>query len=240
MVILVTNRFFSCQMSDKQVQIEESWSNVLQDEFQKEYFKEIQEFLRKDKMENEVFPPESEIFAAFNHVPFNYVKVVIVCQDPYHGVNQANGLCFSVNPGIAHPPSLINIFKELESDLDIPYPKSGDLSKWAKQGVLLLNATLTVRKSEANSHEKIGWQTFTDEVIEKLSKEREGIVFLLWGGFAKKKGKKIDRTKHHVLETGHPSPLSANRGYWFGNKHFSTANELLKDKRLAPINWEVE
>ena len=124
--------------------------------------------------------------------------------------------------------------------MDIPYPKSGDLSKWAKQGVLLLNATLTVRKSEANSHEKIGWQTFTDEVIEKLSKEREGIVFLLWGGFAKKKGKKIDRTKHHVLETGHPSPLSANRGYWFGNKHFSTANELLKDKRLAPINWEVE
>ena len=240
MMILVTNRFFSCQMSDKQVQIEESWSNVLQDEFQKEYFKEIQEFLRKDKMENEVFPPESEIFAAFNHVPFNDVKVVIVGQDPYHGVNQANGLCFSVNPGIAHPPSLINIFKELESDLDIPYPKSGDLSKWAKQGVLLLNATLTVRKSEANSHEKIGWQTFTDEVIEKLSKEREGIVFLLWGGFAKKKGKKIDRTKHHVLETGHPSPLSANRGYWFGNKHFSTANELLKDKRLAPINWEVE
>ena len=227
-------------MSDKQVQIEESWSNVLQDEFQKEYFKEIQEFLRKDKMENEVFPPEPEIFAAFNHVPFNDVKVVIIGQDPYHGVNQANGLCFSVNPGIAHPPSLINIFKELESDLDIPYPKSGDLSKWAKQGVLLLNATLTVRKSEANSHEKIGWQTFTDEVIEKLSKEREGIVFLLWGGFAKKKGKKIDRTKHHVLETGHPSPLSANRGYWFGNKHFSTANELLKDKRLAPINWEVE
>ena len=239
-MILVTNRFFSCQMSDKQVQIEESWSNVLQDEFQKEYFKEIQEFLRKDKMENEVFPPESEIFAAFNHVPFNDVKVVIVGQDPYHGVNQANGLCFSVNPGIAHPPSLINIFKELESDLDIPYPKSGDLSKWAKQGVLLLNATLTVRKSEANSHEKIGWQTFTDEVIEKLSKEREGIVFLLWGGFAKKKGKKIDRTKHHVLETGHPSPLSANRGYWFGNKHFSTTNELLKDKSLAPINWEVE
>jgi uracil-DNA glycosylase len=227
-------------MSDKQVQMEESWSKVLQDEFQKEYFKEIQEFLRKDKMENEVFPPEPEIFAAFNHVPFNDVKVVIIGQDPYHGVNQANGLCFSVNPGIAHPPSLINIFKELESDLDIPYPKSGDLSKWAKQGVLLLNATLTVRKSEANSHEKIGWQTFTDEVIEKLSKEREGIVFLLWGGFAKKKGKKIDRTKHHVLETGHPSPLSANRGYWFGNKHFSTANELLKDKRLAPINWEVE
>ena len=240
MVILVTNRFFSCQMSDKQVQMEESWSKVLQDEFQKEYFKEIQEFLRKDKMENEVFPPEPEIFAAFNHVPFNDVKVVIIGQDPYHGVNQANGLCFSVNPGIAHPPSLINIFKELESDLDIPYPKSGDLSKWAKQGVLLLNATLTVRKSEANSHEKIGWQTFTDEVIEKLSKEREGIVFLLWGGFAKKKGKKIDRTKHHVLETGHPSPLSANRGYWFGNKHFSAANELLKDKSLAPINWEVE
>ncbi len=227
-------------MSDKQVQMEESWSKVLQDEFQKEYFKEIQEFLRKDKMENEVFPPEPEIFAAFNHVPFNDVKVVIIGQDPYHGVNQANGLCFSVNPGIAHPPSLINIFKELESDLDIPYPKSGDLSKWAKQGVLLLNATLTVRKSEANSHEKIGWQTFTDEVIEKLSKEREGIVFLLWGGFAKKKGKKIDRTKHHVLETGHPSPLSANRGYWFGNKHFSAANELLKDKSLAPINWEVE
>lgn len=224
----------------KTVQIEDSWRMVLQDEFQKDYFTEIIEFLKKESESNEVYPPDSEVFAAFKHVPFKDVKVVIIGQDPYHGPNQGNGLCFSVNPGISHPPSLINIFKELETDMNITYPKSGDLSLWAKQGVLLLNATLTVRRSEANSHQKIGWQVFTDAVIDKLSKEREGVIFLLWGGFAKKKGRKIDRTKHHVLETGHPSPLSANRGYWFGNKHFSQVNKLLKDQGLKPVNWKVE
>lgn len=226
-------------MSEKSVQIEESWKRVLEEEIQKEYFQNIRSFLKEEVKNHEVYPPGPEIFAAFNHVPFDEVKVVIIGQDPYHGPNQANGLCFSVNPGIAHPPSLINIFKEIEQDLGIPYPKSGDLSPWAKQGVLLLNATLTVRRSEANSHQNIGWQTFTDTVIQKLSEEREGVVFMLWGGFAKKKGKKIDRKKHHVLETGHPSPLSANRGYWFGNKHFSQVNEILKNKGLRTINWKL-
>ena len=226
-------------MSKKSIQIEESWKRVLEEEIQKEYFQNIRSFLKEEVKNHEVYPPGPEIFAAFNHVPFDEVKVVIIGQDPYHGPNQANGLCFSVNPGIAHPPSLINIFKEIEQDLGIPYPKSGDLSPWAKQGVLLLNATLTVRRSEANSHQNIGWQTFSDTVIQKLSEEREGVVFMLWGGFAKKKGKKIDRKKHHVLETGHPSPLSANRGYWFGNKHFSQVNEILKNKGLRTINWKL-
>ncbi|MCB0410289.1 MAG: uracil-DNA glycosylase, partial [Flavobacteriales bacterium] len=161
-------------------------------------------------------------------------------QDPYHGPNQAHGLCFSVNDGIKHPPSLENIFKELQSDLNIPYPKTGNLEKWAKQGVLLLNASLTVRQGEANSHQNIGWQKFTDAVIQQLSNEKEGIVFLLWGGFAKKKGAKIDTKKHHVLTSGHPSPLSANKGHWFGNKHFSKTNELLVKMQKEPINWNLE
>lgn len=227
-------------MADKSVQIENSWMEVLKEEFENEYFQNIRSFLKDEVKQYEVYPPGPEIFAAFNHVPFQDVKVVIIGQDPYHGPGQANGLCFSVSPGIAHPPSLINIFKEIEQDLGIPYPKSGDLSEWAKQGVLLINATLTVRRSEANSHQNIGWQTFTDAVIQKLSEEREGVVFLLWGGFAKKKGKKIDRKKHHVLETGHPSPLSANRGYWFGNKHFSQVNEVLKKQGKSEIDWSVE
>jgi len=158
-------------------------------------------------------------------------------EQSYHGVGQANGLCFSVQDNIAHPPSLINIFKELQSDLDLEVPKSGNLERWAKQGVLLLNATLTVEANKAGSHQKKGWETFTDAVIQKISDEKKGVVFLLWGGFAKKKGKKIDTEKHHVLVTGHPSPLSANRGYWFGNKHFSETNRYLKKKWLSEITW---
>ena len=165
------------------------------------------------------------------------MKVVIIGQDPYHGFDQANGLCFSVNDGIAFPPSLINIFKEVQTDLNLPFPKSGNLERWADQGVLLLNATLTVRESEAGSHQNQGWETFIDAVIHKISKEKEAIVFLLWGGFAKKKGAKIDRTKHYVLETGHPSPLSANRGLWFGNKHFSKTNAYLKSLGKEAIEW---
>ena len=174
---------------------------------------------------------------AFNHCHFENVKVVVIGQDPYHGFGQANGLCFSVNDGIAHPPSLINIFKEIENDLATTYPKSGNLIRWADQGVLLLNATLTVRAHQAGSHQKKGWEIFTDAVIKLISDNKEDIVFLLWGGFAKQKVKLINKNKHHVLESGHPSPLSANRGYWFGNKHFSKANLLLKQKELKAIVW---
>ena len=163
--------------------------------------------------------------------------MVIIGQDPYHGEGQANGLCFSVNDGIPHPPSLINIFKEIESDLGLPVPSSGNLERWADQGVLLLNATLTVRAHEAGSHQKRGWEQFTDTVIAKISAQKENVIFLLWGGFAKKKGAKIDTAKHHVLVSGHPSPLSANRGYWFGNKHFSKVNTLLENSALVTINW---
>jgi uracil-DNA glycosylase len=180
---------------------------------------------------------ESEIFAAFNHCPFDKVKVVIIGQDPYHGFGQANGLCFSVNDGINFPPSLINIFKEIQSDLGLPIPISGNLERWADQGVLLLNATLTVRETEAGSHQKKGWETFTDAVIQKISDEKENIVFLLWGGFAQKKGAKINRTKHNVLESGHPSPLSSNRGFWFGNKHFSKTNSYLQSLGKETIKW---
>ena len=176
-------------------------------------------------------------FAAFDHCSFNDLKVVIIGQDPYHGVGQANGLCFSVNDGIPHPPSLINIFKELESDLGLSVPSSGNLERWADQGVLLLNATLTVRAHEAGSHQKRGWEQFTDAVIARISEQKENVIFLLWGGFAKKKGGKIDTAKHHVLTSGHPSPLSANRGYWFENKHFSKVNDLLKNRGLVTINW---
>jgi uracil-DNA glycosylase len=168
------------------------------------------------------------------------LKVVIIGQDPYHGKGQANGLAFSVNDGIAHPPSLINIFKELNSDLGIGYPKSGDLSPWASQGVLLLNATLTVRTAEAASHQKQGWEIFTDKVIETISTNNNGIVFLLWGGYAQKKKKLIDAQRHLVLESGHPSPLSANRGYWFGNRHFSKCNAYLKSKGNTPIDWHLD
>lgn len=219
------------------VQIHESWLKPLSQEFEQPYFGELVQFVKNEYAQHTCYPKKKDIFAAFDHSPFDKTKVVIIGQDPYHGPNQANGLCFSVKDGIPHPPSLRNIFKEIETDLGKPYPESGNLERWANQGVLLLNATLTVRAHEAGSHQKKGWETFTDAVIKKLSDEKEDLVFLLWGGFAKKKAKLIDKKKHHILNSGHPSPLSANRGYWFGNHHFSQANEILKIKGLEQINW---
>lgn len=219
------------------VQIHKSWIPPLSQEFDAPYFKQLIEFVKAEYTQNTCYPKGKDIFAAFDHSPFDKTKVIIIGQDPYHGPNQANGLCFSVKDGIPHPPSLINIFKEIETDLGKPYPRSGNLERWADQGVLLLNATLTVRAHEAGSHQKKGWETFTDAVIKKLSNEKQDLIFLLWGGFAKKKAKLIDENKHHILTSGHPSPLSANRGYWFGNRHFSQVNEILKKKGLEPINW---
>ncbi len=220
-----------------QVTIAESWKHILQQEFDKPYFVKLTDFVKNEYSHFTCFPKGKHIFSAFDCCAFDNLKVVIIGQDPYHGVGQANGLCFSVHDGITHPPSLINIFKELETDLGVMYPKSGDLSRWAKQGVLLLNATLTVRAHEAGSHQRQGWEEFTDAVIQRISTEKENVVFLLWGGFAKKKGAKIDKTRHHILTSGHPSPLSANRGYWFGNKHFSQTNAFLHKKGMTPINW---
>ncbi|WP_333600005.1 uracil-DNA glycosylase [Flavobacterium sp.] len=219
------------------VKIDSSWHNVLSAEFEKPYFQQLISFVKNEYATRTCFPKGTQIFSAFDHCTFENVKVVIIGQDPYHGLGQANGLCFSVNDGIAFPPSLLNIFKEIQTDLKLPFPKSGNLERWADQGVLLLNATLTVRESEAGSHQNQGWELFTDAVIQKISEEKENVVFLLWGGFAKKKGAKIDRSKHHVLETGHPSPLSANRGLWFGNSHFSKTNSYLKNLGKAEIEW---
>ncbi len=219
------------------VDIHESWKPYLEEEFSKPYFKELINFVRSEYKTQTCFPPGKQIFNAFNHCHFNNVKVVIIGQDPYHGYGQANGLCFSVNDGISHPPSLINIFKEIETDLGIPYPESGNLMHWADQGVLLLNATLTVRAHQAGSHQKRGWETFTDAVIKIISEKKEHIVFLLWGGYAKQKTRLINTGKHKVLTSGHPSPLSANRGYWFGNKHFSKTNFLLEQASLIPVQW---
>ncbi|PWG04466.1 uracil-DNA glycosylase [Polaribacter aquimarinus] len=220
-----------------QVKIADSWKNILQPEFEKAYFRELTSFVKSEYENHTCYPEGSTIFAAFDYCKLNDLKVVIIGQDPYHGPNQANGLCFSVQDGIPHPPSLINIFKEISSDLNVAYPQSGNLEKWAKQGVLLLNATLTVKAHEAGSHQKKGWETFTDEVIKQISKEKKDVVFLLWGGFAKKKSKLIDKKKHHILESGHPSPLSANRGYWFGNQHFSKTNAFLKSINKKEIIW---
>ncbi|WP_439130996.1 uracil-DNA glycosylase [Polaribacter sp.] len=220
-----------------QVKIADSWKNILQPEFQKPYFTELVNFVKKEYQTHTCYPKGNAIFAAFDFCALNDLKVVIIGQDPYHGPNQANGLCFSVKDEIAHPPSLINIFKEITTDLGAEYPKSGNLEKWAKQGVLLLNATLTVRAHEAGSHQKKGWETFTDQVIQQISNQKENVVFLLWGGFAKRKKKLIDTKKHHILESGHPSPLSANRGYWFGNQHFSKTNTYLKSIDKRPIDW---
>jgi len=219
------------------VQIHESWKIRLQQEFQQPYFKSLIDFVKTEYAEGTCYPKGKDIFAAFDYCPFDDTTVVIIGQDPYHGPNQANGLCFSVKDGIAHPPSLINIFKEIESDLDIPYPQSGNLERWAEQGVLLLNATLTVRAHQAGSHQKKGWEQFTDAVIRKLSDEKENLVFLLWGGFAKKKASLVNSKKHEILTSGHPSPLSANRGYWFGNKHFSETNFILKRLGKKDIDW---
>lgn len=214
-----------------------NWKRLLTKEFDQSYFKELIRFLEIEYTEAPCFPPKDEIFAAFNMCPLNQVKVVILGQDPYHGIGQANGLAFSVRDGVSHPPSLLNIFKELKTDVEKPYPNTGNLESWAKQGVLLLNATLTVRAHQAGSHQKKGWEKFTNAVIKALSDERKGIVFLLWGNYAKQKAKLIDGSKHHILMSGHPSPLSANRGYWFGNGHFSKTNVLLKESDVDPIQW---
>ena len=219
------------------VSIHQSWKEVLQEEFSKPYFEQLVLFVKREYSENICYPKGQQIFSAFNHCPLPEVKVVIIGQDPYHGEGQANGLCFSVHDGIPHPPSLINIFRELNTDLGVPYPLSGNLERWASQGVLLLNATLTVRANSAGSHQKQGWETFTDAVIKAVSAHCNHVVFMLWGGYAKEKAKLIDPAKHCILTAGHPSPLSANRGYWFGNKHFSQANAYLKANGKNEIIW---
>ncbi len=218
------------------VKIEQSWKTRLQNEFGKEYFINLTNFVKKEYNSYTVYPPGQLIFNAFDKCPFENVRVVILGQDPYHGPGQAHGLCFSVKDGIAFPPSLINIFKEIHNDLDISLPDSGNLERWAEQGVLLINATLTVRASQAGSHQKKGWEQFTDEVVRLVAKEKNNVVFILWGAYAQKKGKTIDRKKHLVLESPHPSPLSASRGF-FGNKHFSKANVYLVEHGMEPVEW---
>lgn len=219
-----------------EVRIEPSWKKILSEEFAAPYFERLAGFVRQAYSVAEVFPPANRIFAAFDACPFEQVKVVILGQDPYHEPGQANGLSFSVNDGTPLPPSLQNIFKEISADLGIEPNRSGDLSRWSRQGVLLLNATLTVRAGQAGSHQGQGWEEFTDAVISHLSDEREGLVFLLWGNYARRKGATINRQKHLVLESAHPSPLSAHRGF-FGNHHFSRANDYLRSRGLTPIDW---
>ena len=218
------------------VQIEESWKKQLQPEFEKDYFIKLTDFVRNEYASTQIYPPGKLIFNAFNLCPFDKAKVVIIGQDPYHGPGQAHGLCFSVNDGVAFPPSLKNIFKEIQGDLGIPVPESGNLTRWANQGVLLLNATLTVRAHQAGSHQKKGWEEFTDAAIRALAEQREHLVFILWGAYAQKKGAFIDRNKHLVLASAHPSPLSAYNGF-FGNKHFSRANEYLMAHGENPVSW---
>lgn len=222
-----------------QVTIEPSWKAVLEEEFEKPYFKNLLHFVKSEYASNQCFPPQNQIFSAFNHTPFNEVKVVIIGQDPYHDIGQAHGLCFSVVENVAIPPSLKNIFEEIKTDIGSTIPENGNLERWAEQGVLLLNATLTVRAHQAGSHKNKGWEKFTDAVIEKLSNEKKQIVFLLWGNYAKKKGKKIDRSKHKVIETIHPSPLSVNKNKegWFGKNQFSKTNKYLIEKGEKPIEW---
>ncbi|MEL1245835.1 uracil-DNA glycosylase [Flavobacterium sp. DGU11] len=219
------------------VAIHESWKKVLADEFEKPYFESLISFVKTEYSEHTCYPPGKQLFSAFDHCHFDKVEVVILGQDPYHGPGQANGLCFSVNDTIPMPPSLQNIFREIQADLGKSFPPTGNLERWADQGVLLLNAVLTVRKGEANSHQGKGWELFTDAVIQKISDEKKDVVFLLWGGPAKKKGARVNREKHLVLESGHPSPLSANKGHWFGNKHFSKTNEFLAEKGKKQIEW---
>lgn len=218
------------------VKIETSWKEVLQSEFEKEYFKQLTEFVRKEYKTKKIFPPGFLIFNAFNLCPYDQVKVVIIGQDPYHGPGQANGLCFSVNDGVDFPPSLVNIYKEIENEFAKPMPQSGDLSRWAKQGVLLLNAILTVQAHMAGSHQGNGWETFTDAVIRILAEKKEHLVFLLWGSYAQQKGLYIDTNKHLVLKSPHPSPLSAYRGF-IGNRHFQLANQYLKEHGMSEIEW---
>uniref|UniRef100_UPI0040477FA0 uracil-DNA glycosylase n=1 Tax=Algoriphagus sp. TaxID=1872435 RepID=UPI0040477FA0 len=218
------------------VVLEPYWKNALAPFFQSEIFSELTKFVRKEYQTHQIFPPGKQIFSAFWHCPLPSVKVVILGQDPYHGEGQANGLSFSVTPGIPFPPSLLNIFKELKTDLGVPLPPDGDLTRWAAQGVFLLNATLTVRANEAGSHQNQGWEHFTDEVIQTLSREREKLVFVLWGAFAHKKEALIDSDKHFILKAPHPSPLAAHRGFW-GCKHFSQANDYLASTGQTPISW---
>ena len=219
-----------------QVKIEKSWQEVLQTEFDKPYFENLVGFVKQEYASNTIFPPAGQIFNAFNTCPFNNVKVVILGQDPYHGPGQAHGLCFSVNDGIQFPPSLQNIFKEITADLGIPAPKTGNLTRWAEQGVLLLNATLTVRASQAGSHQGKGWEEFTDAVIKTISEQAENVVFILWGSYAIKKKSLINTSKHCILTAPHPSPLSSYRGF-FGCKHFSQTNTYLTSKGKTPIEW---
>src|SRR5688572_11084115 len=218
------------------VKIAPSWKTKLEPEFEKPYFEQLIKFVKEEYQSGTVYPPGKEIFRAFDCADFDQVKVVIIGQDPYHGHGQANGLCFSVQEGVAMPPSLKNIFKEIQSDLGKPIPKTGELERWAKQGVLLLNATLTVRASSPGSHQNKGWETFTDAVIKNISDQKENLVFLLWGAYAQKKGEVIDRNKHLVLMSAHPSPFSADRGF-FGCKHFSKTNQYLKSKGKDEIDW---
>ena len=221
------------------IQIEESWKKVLKEEFEKTYFQHIITFLRAEKASGKIiYPPGPLIFNAFKRTPFDKVKVVLLGQDPYHNRGQAHGLSFSVPDGVPKPPSLVNIFKELKNDLGIEISQNGNLEKWAAQGVLLLNASLTVRENEPGSHARIGWLQFTDHIIKKISEEKEGIIFLLWGKFAQEKQSLIDETKHFVLKAAHPSPYSANNGF-FGCKHFSKTNELLMKQHATPIDWKI-
>ncbi|UHG92420.1 uracil-DNA glycosylase [Spirosoma oryzicola] len=219
------------------VSIAESWQTRLQPEFDKPYFVQLAEFLRQEYSTQRVYPPGRLMFNAFNACSFDDARVVILGQDPYHGEGQANGLAFSVADGITKPPSLVNIFKEIQDDLGKPVPKSGNLERWANQGVMLLNSTLTVRAGQAGSHQGKGWETFTDAVIKLISDEKEHVVFMLWGAYAQKKGAVIDSKKHLVLKSKHPSPMAAQWGGWFGNKHFSQANAYLESKGLPPIDW---
>lgn len=220
----------------KEIQLEASWKYILADEFEKPYFEKLRKFIKNEYKLKNIFPPAKLIFAAMDKCPFEKVKVVILGQDPYHGPGQANGLCFSVAENVPNPPSLQNIFKEIHADLGKPIPKSGDLSHWANQGVLLLNASLTVIENQAGSHQNQGWEVFTDTIIRRLSERRSHLVFLLWGSFAQKKGEIIDDSKHLVLKSPHPSPLSAHRGF-FGNHHFSKANDYLQLHGMTPIEW---
>lgn len=222
----------------KNIQLEEGWKNVLQDEFKENYMQNLKQFLINERINYTIYPKGNDIFNAFNTTPFNNVKVVILGQDPYHGEGQAHGLSFSVPNQIIIPPSLVNIFKEINRDLGIKNDGKGNLTKWAKQGVLLLNSTLTVRKDEAGSHQNQGWEKFTDKVISTISELKKGVIFLLWGKLAQSKQKLIDKNNHHILISSHPSPLSAYRGF-FGCNHFSVCNEMLKNQHKREINWEL-
>lgn len=230
------SKSITTRQKEMNVRIEESWKNQLNEEFEKVYFQHLVKFIHEEYRQKQIFPPAKLIFNAFDHTPFNEVKVVILGQDPYHNIGQAHGLAFSVNDGVQVPPSLVNIYKEINQEFGTPIPQSGNLLRWANQGVLLLNATLTVEAHKAGSHQGRGWETFTDAAIRQLAKNREHVVFMLWGSYAQKKSAFIDPNKHLILSSPHPSPLSAHRGF-LGNNHFKQANEYLESKGLTPIEW---